>query len=50
MVSQRFTYDQYGKRLTALILGETSGMEGKQVRVGDLQGLLVHESCGRGGA
>jgi len=36
--------DQYGKKLTALILGDHGG-KGKSVRVGDERGVLVSESC-----
>lgn len=36
--------NQYGKKLTALILGDHEG-KGKSVRVGDERGVLVSESC-----
>ncbi|EIW65804.1 hypothetical protein TREMEDRAFT_35995 [Tremella mesenterica DSM 1558] len=39
----------YGKQLTGLIIGDTSGLEGEKVRVGDHEGLLVHEQCGKNG-
>lgn len=39
----------YGKQLTALVLGDTSGLEGETVRVGDNEGLLVSVECGKGG-
>jgi hypothetical protein len=38
------TDDQYGKKLTTLILGDHGG-KGKSVRVGDERGVLVSESC-----
>ncbi|WVR04508.1 hypothetical protein IAU60_001512 [Kwoniella sp. DSM 27419] len=39
----------YGRQLTALVLGDLKGLEGKMVRVGDHQGILVSEECGKGG-
>ncbi|RXK35168.1 hypothetical protein M231_07580 [Tremella mesenterica] len=39
----------YGKQLTVLIIGDTSGLEGEKVRVGDHEGLLVNEECGKKG-
>jgi hypothetical protein len=38
------TDEQYGKKLTTLILGDHRG-KGKSVRVGDERGILVSESC-----
>lgn len=39
---------QYGKKLTALILGDHK-LKGKAVRVGDEHGILVSESCKKHG-
>jgi hypothetical protein len=40
---------QYGRKLTALILGDTGTLEGTIIRVGATQGLLVDVACGEGG-
>ncbi|WVQ75211.1 hypothetical protein IAR50_004823 [Cryptococcus sp. DSM 104548] len=39
----------YGRRLTALVLGDLSGLEGQKVRLGDQKGLLVSVECEAGG-
>ncbi|ORY33024.1 Metallo-dependent phosphatase-like protein [Naematelia encephala] len=40
----------YGKKLTALVLGDLSGLEGGEtVRVGNHEGLLISEDCEKGG-
>ncbi|WVQ79512.1 hypothetical protein IAT38_001611 [Cryptococcus sp. DSM 104549] len=39
----------YGRKLTALVLGDLEGLEGDDVRVGEHQGLLVSVDCGEGG-
>ncbi|ODN78369.1 hypothetical protein L202_04010 [Cryptococcus amylolentus CBS 6039] len=39
----------YGRRLTALVLGDLSGLEGQRVRLGDQKGLLVSVECEEGG-
>jgi hypothetical protein len=40
--------EQYGKKLTVLILGDHQ-VKGKSVRVGSESGVLVSESCRGGG-
>ena len=40
---------QYGKKLTALILGDRGDLKGKSVRLGDEHGILVSESCKKRG-
>ncbi|WWC59432.1 uncharacterized protein I303_101988 [Kwoniella dejecticola CBS 10117] len=39
----------YGKDLTVLVLGDVKGLKGESVNVGEHQGLLVSEACGKGG-
>ncbi|WWC67779.1 uncharacterized protein I206_101691 [Kwoniella pini CBS 10737] len=39
----------YGRDLTVLVLGDLTGLKGETVNVGEHQGLLVNESCGKGG-
>jgi hypothetical protein len=40
---------QYGRQLSALVIGDISGLKGESVRVGDAQGVLVSVECGKGG-
>jgi hypothetical protein len=40
---------QYGRQLSALVIGDISGLKGESVRVGDAQGILVSVECGKGG-
>lgn len=40
---------QYGRQLTALVLGDIRKLKGKPVRVGDHQGMLVSVDCQKGG-
>ncbi len=40
---------QYGRQLTALVLGNLTGLDGEPVMVGDHRGLLISEECGDGG-
>ena len=40
---------QYGKSLTALVLGDLSGLQGDSVTVGDHHGVLVDVECEEGG-
>ncbi|KAK4689391.1 bis(5'-nucleosyl)-tetraphosphatase (symmetrical), partial [Tremellales sp. Uapishka_1] len=39
----------YGRQLTALVLGDTKGLQGQTVRVGDHHGVLVSVECEKGG-
>ncbi|OXG87415.1 phosphoric monoester hydrolase [Cryptococcus neoformans A2-102-5] len=39
----------YGRQLTALVLGDTTGLDGQSVRVGDHKGVLVSVDCGKHG-
>ncbi|ORX39259.1 Metallo-dependent phosphatase-like protein [Kockovaella imperatae] len=39
----------YGHSLTALVLGDTSGLDGEPVTVGDHQGVLISTECKKGG-
>lgn len=40
---------QYGQQLTALVLGDTAGLDGKKVRVDKHKGVLVSVDCKSGG-
>lgn len=40
---------QYGRQLTALVLGDIRKLKGRPVRVGDHQGMLVSVDCQKGG-
>ena len=41
--------EQYGQKLTALVLGDTKGLKGKSVQVDKHKGVLVHVDCKSGG-
>lgn len=42
-------YTQYGRQLTALVIGDTKGVQGKTTKVGDTKGVLVSIDCDEGG-
>lgn len=40
---------KYGRQLTALVLGDITGLSGQSVRVGKHKGVLVSVDCGEHG-